>query len=366
MSRRVAVVGLGWAASCLHRPALDHVPGASLVGGHDRRPEERRRWEADTGTPAFGRLDELLEQMAPDVVIVSTPPDSHAEICERAIESGAHVFCEKPFVSTLDEADRVLNAADRAGRKVAVNHHFRAQPIFEAVRARIGEADIGRLVFCQVWQLMDLAPWDEPVAWRREMTDRTLFEGGVHLVDLLLTMFGTLPEAVYAHRSAGVEKRKADAIHLVTFEFPGGRLAQLTIDRLCKAGTRYIELRADCEEASLRASLGGRALVRVGKKRAQRGGLQVELAAEGVAWEERGLRRRRLARNPRGSAERGTAALLRGLLESVDRGSEPPSSGSEARDVLAVVEAAYESAATGERVRVASTRKPAESGLASD
>ena len=45
---------------------------------------------------------------------------------------------------------------------------------------------------------MDLAPWDEPVAWRAAMPNRTLFEGGVHLVDLMLTLFGEPPVAVYA------------------------------------------------------------------------------------------------------------------------------------------------------------------------
>ena len=81
------------------------------------------------------------------------------------------------------------------GRQIAVNHEFREMPIYRAVRERIGDADVGRLVFCQIWQLMDLAPWDEPVAWRAAMPNRTLFEGGVHLVDLLMTLFGEKPSA---------------------------------------------------------------------------------------------------------------------------------------------------------------------------
>ena len=96
------------------------------------------------------------------------------------------MICEKPFVADLDEADRVLAAAAAAGRQVAVNHEFREKPIFRALREQIGAPDVGRLVFCQIWQLMDLAPWDEPVAWRAAMPNRTLFEGGVHLVDLLM------------------------------------------------------------------------------------------------------------------------------------------------------------------------------------
>ena len=100
------------------------------------------------------------------MVIVATPPESHAQLCVQALEAGAHVVCEKPFVSTLDEADLVLATAARVGRQVAVNHEFREMPIFRAVVDRIGTPGVGRLVFCQMWQLMDLAPWNEPVAWR--------------------------------------------------------------------------------------------------------------------------------------------------------------------------------------------------------
>ena len=74
--------------------------------------------------------------------------------------------------------------------------------------------------------------------------------------------------------------------------------AQITIDRLCKAGTRYIEIRADCESASLRASHGGRATVQLGRKRAEKTGIRLDFGAGGIAWVERGLSRKTIARNP--------------------------------------------------------------------
>jgi predicted dehydrogenase len=315
--------------------------------------EQRESWSRETRTPAFATLDELVEACRPDVVIVATPPGAHADLCVRALELGAHVFCEKPFVATPEEADTVLAAAEAAGKQVAVNHEFREKPIFKAVKEEIGSAAAGRLVFCQIWQLMDLPPWDEPVAWRAAMRDRTLFEGGVHLVDLLLTLMGEVPSAVFARRSGGLEEgQSADAIHLLTCEFPDGRLAQITIDRLCPAGTRYVEVRADCERESLRASLGGRSVLQIGKKRAERTGLRLDIGSGGLAWAEKGLSRRTLARNPRRAGMRATAALLERIVAALREGREPPSSGREAREVIAVIEAAYRSAETGERVAV--------------
>jgi predicted dehydrogenase len=348
---RTAYAGLGWATHAFHLPGARRVPGVEIVGGCDPSLEQRERFANATGAPAFAGLDELLERTSPELVVVATPPDSHAELCLRALDAGAHVFCEKPFVSTLAEADAVLDAASRAGRRVAVNHQYREMPIFKALKERIGSDEAGRLVFCQMWQLMNVAPWDEPVEWRAAMPNRTLFEGGVHLVDLLLHLYGEQPAGVYAQRSSGLDSsREADAIQLVTLDFPSRRLAQITIDRVCPAGIRYLEVRADCERASLRASHGGRALVQLGKKRAQRTGLRVELGAGGLAWMERGLRHTTLARDPRDVGPEATRRLFASVVAAVEEDREPPSSAREARATLAVVEAAYRSGDTGARV----------------
>jgi predicted dehydrogenase len=348
---RIGYAGLGWAARGFHVPAARQVAAAEPVGGFDSSPEQRASWERESGMPAFESFEELLERAKPELLVIATPPDFHTQLCLDALAAGLHVLCEKPFVPTPEEADRVLAAADAAGLKVAVNHEFREKPIFKAVKERIGADDTGKLVFTQIWQLMNLAPWDEPVPWRAAMPNRTLFEGGVHLVDLLLHLHEAMPAGVYARHSSGLDpERNADAVHLVTLDFPDGRLSQITIDRLCPAGTRYVELRADCEHASLRASHGGRALLRVGVKRAQKAGVRVDYAPGGMAWMERGLARKTLAKNPRADGVYGTAKLLEAILAAIAEGREPPSSGSEARDGLRVIEAAYRSAETGERV----------------
>jgi len=350
---RVGLIGLGWAARAFHVPALAQIPEVTVVGGADLDPAQRATWAKETGIAAFESFEELVERGRPEVVVVGTPPDSHRALCLAALERGLHVICEKPFVPAPADADAIIAAARQAGRHVAVNHEFRCKPVFKALMEKIGSPEAGRLVFTQIWQLMDLAPWDEPVAWRAAMPNRTLFEGGVHLVDLLLQIHGERPEAVYARHSSGLEtERRADAIHLVTLEFPGGLLAQITIDRLCPAGTRYVEVRADCERASLRASEGGRATVQLGKKRAERTGIRLDFGPGGLAWMERGLRRTTLSRNPRDPGAHATGELFKGIVRALREGREPPSSAQEARDVMVVIEGAYRSAETGTRVEL--------------
>lgn len=348
---RVAVIGLGSAGTTLHLPALAGLPGVESVGV-DVNAERRSTAAATFGIPVFESLEALVASGLPDVVVVGTPPDSHAEYCLRAFDIGANVICEKPFVSSLAEADRVLEAARTSGRRIALNHDFREMPIFRAVRDAVSSGETGSLVFAQVWQLMDMPPWAEP-GWRGQMLQRTLHEAGVHLVDFLMALFGERPVAVDARTSTcGVREGETDAVALVILEFSRGRLAQVTQNRLCKGETQYFEVRADTERASVRASFGGRARVMAGLFRSTRPSVRLEYGVSGMAWRERAGKREFLARNPKDPGMIATRNLFRQTLQAFADGSEPPVSGETARDVLAVIAAAYRSAATGVRCRI--------------
>ncbi len=281
---RIALVGLGNAASTLHLPALRGIGSAVVVGGCDLDPDRRSQTAKEWSVPVFEDFEAMLRHSNPEVVVVGTPPSSHAEHCIVALEAGAHVICEKPFVSSLEEADRVIAAAARAGRRVALNHEFREMPIFRALRDQVGAPGTGDLVFAQVWQLMDLPPWKEP-GWRGQLLQRTLFEAGVHLVDLLVALFDEKPVAVSASMSTcGVREGDTDAVALVTLEFSRGRLAHIVQNRLCRGETQYFEVRAEGTEASLRASFGGRARLSLGLHRSMKHKVRFDYGIAVIAW----------------------------------------------------------------------------------
>src|SRR5439155_20513393 len=94
---RVALVGLGYAGSRLHLPALTGLQAVTVVGACDLDPSRRARAAERWKIPVFADLDGLLERAKPDVVVVASPPDSHADCCLRSLAAGAHVICEKPF-----------------------------------------------------------------------------------------------------------------------------------------------------------------------------------------------------------------------------------------------------------------------------
>ncbi|MES2304428.1 MAG: Gfo/Idh/MocA family oxidoreductase [Gemmatimonadota bacterium] len=346
---RVVVIGLGNAGTTLHLPALAGLAGVATVGAMDLDADRRAKAAATFGVPVFDDFDVMMTTTKPDVVMIGTPPDSHADYCLRSFAAGAHVLCEKPFVASLAEADTVIAAARAAGRRLALNHEFREMPIFRAVRDAVGSGENGGLVFAQVWQLMDLPPWAEP-GWRGQMLQRTLYEAGVHLVDFLMALFGERPISVDARTSTcGVREGETDAVALVTLEFSRGRLAQITQNRLCKGETQYFEVRADTDRASIRASFGGRARVMAGLFRSTRPKLRIEYGVSGMAWRERAGEREFLARNPKEPGMIATRNVIERTLQAFRDGTEPPASGEAGRDVLAVIAAAYHSAVTGTR-----------------
>ncbi|MEO7102759.1 MAG: Gfo/Idh/MocA family oxidoreductase [Gemmatimonadaceae bacterium] len=351
MSRfRVAVLGLGNAGHTLHLPALKGLPElAEIVGACDIDAGRRDRAEQSWHVPVFSDFDTMLTASRPDIVVVGTPPDSHASYCISSLRAGAHVICEKPYVSSLTEADEIGAVAAAMGRRVALNHEFREMPIFRAVRDA-ADATSGGVVFAQVWQLMDLPPWAEP-GWRGQMLQRTLYEAGVHLVDFLMALFGEMPVAVSATTSTcGVREGETDAVALVTLEFSGGRLAQIVQNRLCKGETQYFEVRAETRAASLRASFGGRARLTAGLHRSTRPHLRVDYGVSGLAWAEVGNKRSLLARNPKDPGMLATRRVFELTLKSFHDGSAPPASAQCGRDVIEVIAACYRAATTGRRI----------------
>lgn len=346
---RVAVAGLGNAAVNLHLPALVSIPHAQVVGGCDPSESTRLAAGKQFSFPVFATLAEVLSSTAPDVVIVCAPPKAHKAICLEALAAGTHVLCEKPLATSVAEAQEIIDAAAKAGRRLALNHEFREMPAF---RALLDEAskDAGGVVFAQAWQNMDLPPWAEP-GWRGQLLNGVLYEAGIHLVDFVVAAFGETPRAVSAAMSScGTRDEQTDAVALVTLEFSRGRLAQVIQNRLCKGETQYFEVRVETANASHRVSYGGRARVSLGLLRSRKPHVRLEMGAAGMAWRERGHEREGFSKNPGNAPMIATRNLLDRTLRAFIDGTPAPASGEAGRDTLKVLAAAYLSARDGRRV----------------
>lgn len=344
-TRRIAVIGLGEAGLEIHLPALAGLRDVSVVGACDpdagRRARARDRW----GVAGFETIEDLLSTR-PEVVIVATPPALHAMHAIACLDAGAHVICEKPLAASLIEVDAIAEKARRNGRLVVPNHEFRMMPIFQAVLREVEERGPVRLV--EARQLFGRAPGSE-TGWRGRLLRRSLFEAGIHVVDLTLALFDERPAGVVAAMGSPAGRPGSDAVVISTLDFGSGRLAHLALSRIHPGRTRYLELRADTGTASLFASYGGRARLVAGLE-GRRPALRLEYGASGLAWSEAGDRRRTLARNGRRPRRRATGVLLERTLAAIAAGKPPPVSLEEARAGLEVVAAGYRSVELGRRV----------------
>ena len=116
---RIGVVGTG-ALGRHHVRIAASLPGVELVGIHDARPEVAAALAAEHGARVFDTVDALAAEA--QAMVVAVPTTDHAAVGERLLDRGLHVLVEKPIAATLAEADRLIAAAERAGRVLAVGH----------------------------------------------------------------------------------------------------------------------------------------------------------------------------------------------------------------------------------------------------
>jgi predicted dehydrogenase len=330
---RVAIAGMGRAAKVIHLPALRKLPEVEIVGGYDP-------FQQSSEIPVFASLEALLDAR-PDVVVIATPPDSHLPIAIEALEAGAHVLCEKPLANSVDEADAIAAAAEKAGRQVSVNSEFPFMPMHLAAAREIGSERFGRLLFVEVHQTFVVTEETE-AGWRGEDPQRSFKEFGTHVIDLCKTFFGERPIGMTARMPRPFVSGGPDYLNLVRLEFSGDRVAQITLDRLTKGKHRYLDIRLVGERGTIETSLGGSAEVRLGlRPKGKKPFAELSMHMGGVARLYHADRFTTLAKAPLDLYPDATARLYRAFFEAVASGSEPPNSIAEARDTLDLIYRCY-------------------------
>jgi predicted dehydrogenase len=134
---RLAIAGLGAVTRNIHLLAYRKLrEKVSLVGGCDPDAEACSNFSKhQPDTPVFKDFDEMLRTAQPDIVAICTPPFLHHAQCLAALKHGCHVFCEKPMVETLAEADEIIASANAAGRTVVTNSQFPFMNIHTAAKS---------------------------------------------------------------------------------------------------------------------------------------------------------------------------------------------------------------------------------------
>jgi predicted dehydrogenase len=130
---RIGVVGGGLIAQAAHLPNLRRLDEQfELVALADPSARVRDRVGRRFGIPStYGTWEAMLDEATLDAVAVCTPHSAHTDVILAALDSGRHVFVEKPLCIRLEDADRIVAAQQRSGRVVQVGYMKRFDPAYE-------------------------------------------------------------------------------------------------------------------------------------------------------------------------------------------------------------------------------------------
>lgn len=230
---RVAIIGTGSIAAT-HLQAFALFPErcrvVALVNNHEERAIALRdRFQLDSRVVQDYR--ELLLDEEVDMISICTPPHSHAQIAVDCLRAGKHVLVEKPMAMSLEECDRMLEAADESGCILSVVGQNRFLDSHVRLKATLDSGLLGKIVHTQVDSLWWRGRSYYDVWWRGTWETEgggCTLNHGVHHLDLLLWMLG-MPQTVQAvitntsHNNAEVED-----LSIAILSYPEGGLAQVT------------------------------------------------------------------------------------------------------------------------------------------
>ncbi|CAF1333458.1 unnamed protein product [Adineta ricciae] len=193
---RVLIVGCGNMGTA-HAKAYSLLPEIQLCGlVSTGRSKDVLNEKLGGGHPLFNDINTALESTKPDVVCISTYPDTHEALAIIALEHGCHVFIEKPLADTVEGAKRVVEAAEKAGKKLVVGYILRHHPSWKkfvelaqtlgkplVMRMNLNQQSHGQMWIVHKNLMKSLSP---------------IVDCGVHYIDIMCQMSRSKPVQVNA------------------------------------------------------------------------------------------------------------------------------------------------------------------------
>lgn len=227
---RVGVAGLGVAASQI-LPAFKGSAAYALVAGADNRAEARDAFTREHERPAVATIEELCARDDIDAIWISTPNTLHAEHTVAAARAGKHVICEKPMAVTLEECDRMIQAAADNNVVLLQGHSKIYQAPMRMMRDVVRSGRLGRVLQIQSSNFND---WLQRPRLAPELDTRQgggiVYRQGPHMVDIVRFMGGGLVKRVIGVAGKADPHFDAYGHFSAMLEFVDGAVATLTFN----------------------------------------------------------------------------------------------------------------------------------------
>lgn len=199
---KVGIIGCGGIANSKHLPALaSQSEKAEMVAFCDiieERAVKAAKKYGVAGAKTYTDYRELLDDRTIDVVHICTPNRSHSEITVAALEAGKHVMCEKPMAINSGEAQKMLDAAKRTGKKLTIGYQNRFRPDVSLLKRMADSGKLGDIYYAQAHALRRRAvPTWGVFLNEYEQGGGPLIDIGTHALDLTLYIMNNYsPETV--------------------------------------------------------------------------------------------------------------------------------------------------------------------------
>jgi predicted dehydrogenase len=335
----IGIVGSG-AISTQHLEAISAIDEARL-GGVVSASAERARSVGDRwGVPWSTNLDELLDRPDVDAVSILTPSGLHASQALACLRRGKHVLVEKPIALSVQDADAVIDEGSRHGVTVATISQRRFEPVMEAVKTAVDASALGTIsmilaegIYHRPQSYYDSSAWRGTVA----LDGGVLMNQAIHMVDLVRWIGGPVA-SVAAHLATRTHAMEAEDTATLSLAFVDGALGAI-IATTSATPEFPPELRIYGDAGHVRIV----------------GEAPLEWDVPGTPTPARDAPRD--AAQPGGTATWGTTSTgyvrqYRDFIDAIRTGRQPAVTGTDGRNAVEIVTAAYEADRMGHSVHL--------------
>lgn len=210
MRINIGIIGAGYIAG-VHAGILAHDERVRITAVHDVVPDRAQQLARAHEASVAATPDEVIQRS--DAVYVTTPNTRHVPLAIAAVDAGKHVFCEKPLATTISDAEKVFEKAQRGNAVFQVGHNRRFAPVYSTLKRLLSETHQPHSAHVKMNRGELLKPeWTGD----SEVTGGFLYETPIHMFDMMRFLFGEI-ESLHAIGSSHEYKEIDDFSVLLKF-----------------------------------------------------------------------------------------------------------------------------------------------------
>jgi len=341
---RYAIVGCGMISE-YHAAAIGDIEDARIVAVADVVEEVAKKRGEELNADWYNDYTEMIRRDDVDIVTVCTPSGAHMEPAIAACEAGKHVIVEKPLDITLDKCDRMIQAADKAGVKLATIFPSRVSPVNQLMKETIESGRLGRItigdLYHKWWRSQE---YYDSGGWRGTWEldgGGALMNQAVHGVDLLQWLMGPVRSIQAFIDTLCHERIEVEDTSVAILRYANGAMGVIEATTSVYPGMyRRIDIHGD--KGSIVVEQDALLTYKFEDERSDDDEVREEFGPKG---EQLGA-----VSDPRDISYAGHTKQFKDLQEAIEQDRRPIIDGREGRKAVEIILAIYKSSQDGTRV----------------